>query len=207
MDSREARCSSWARHRSGWREHEKNGSSVAIWCQDLPKKMTMYMSLKGIPKGKPSSSRLHNLAFSLDLPGISRFFEAAGLKSRYFAIQRDVKPQIFFGRSIHHNKPLGLIFSCSRGFTPHRAQPPRLAPPESTYWSVVRHSGNCAQLLKELWLVTGPHFFGPRVSLSVWEDYLYHKNRSRSWEKSSSACFVYFTEISSKCLWFSLIWD
>ena len=142
----------------GARKCEKMSPSVIIWCRDLSKKIwsftypwiSKYLDFSAAASKKlemlgksNEKARLWSrdlLDFPLGLPGISGFFEAAGLKSRYFAIQRDVKPQIFFGRSIHHNKPLGLIFSCSRGFTSHRAQPPRLAPPESTYSSKHRQS-------------------------------------------------------------------
>ena len=116
----EAISSSWARHRSGWREHEKNGSSVTIWWEDLPEKFWGYTCLSiskyldfspaasknlEIPGKSNEKARLWSrdlLDFPLGLPGISRFFEAARLRSRYFAIQGYVKLQILFGRFFDH---------------------------------------------------------------------------------------------------------
>ena len=70
-------------------------------------------------QGITQRSRLHNLAFSLDLPWISRFFVAAGQKSGYFSIQGYVKLQNFFERSLHHKLTLGPLFSHFREVAPH----------------------------------------------------------------------------------------
>ena len=98
-----------------------------------PLKILKFQQNPGKPKGKPSSSRLHNLAFSLDLPGIASFFEAAGLKSRYFEIEGYVHPRNFSVRSLHHKLTLGPLFSCPGHPDLWRTQLVDLAPREFTY--------------------------------------------------------------------------